>query len=76
MDDAVRDPSGIAGTDVGADALVDAQLPLTPPAFSSRGREEGLAFARRMHGPRALGLGLGFLCIASVLYQHGANAVT
>ena len=76
MDDAVRDPSGITGADAGADAAIDAQLPPTPPAFSSRGREEGLAFARRMHGPRTLGLGLGFFCVASVLYQHDANPVT
>ncbi|HTO46522.1 MAG TPA: diguanylate cyclase [Burkholderiales bacterium] len=60
----------------GYDAPDAWQPPPEPPAFSSRGREEGLAFARRMHGPRTLGLGLGFFCVASVLYQHGANPVT
>jgi diguanylate cyclase len=51
--------------------------PLTVPLiFSRRGRDEGLAFARRMHLPRTLGLGLGFFCVASVLYQNGANPVT
>ena len=60
----------------GYDAPDTWQPPPEPPAFSSRGREEGLAFARRMHGPRTLGLGLGFFCVASVLYQHGANPVT
>lgn len=29
-----------------------------------------------MHGPRTLGLGLGFFCVASVLYQHGASPAT
>jgi diguanylate cyclase len=54
-----------------------AAAPLPGPAtFSHRSREEGLAFARRMHGPRTLGLGLGFFCVASVLYQNGANPVT
>ena len=60
----------------GYDAPDTWEPPPEPPAFSSRGREEGLAFARRMHGPRTLGLGLGFFCVASVLYQHGANPVT
>ena len=46
-----------------------------PPSMSSRSRERGLAFARRMHGPRALGLGLGFFCVASVFYQHGAHPI-
>jgi diguanylate cyclase len=50
--------------------------PVVPLTFSRRGRDEGLAFARRMHGPRTLGLGLGFFCVASVLYQNGANPVT
>jgi diguanylate cyclase len=69
MDDRVHDPAGVAGT-------ATSPPPPSPPGFSSRGREEGLAFARRMHGPRTLGLGLGFFCVASVLYQHGANPVT
>ena len=60
----------------GSDAADAWQPPHDVPAFSSRGREEGLAFARRMHGPRTLGLGLGFFCVASVLYQLGANPVT
>ncbi len=46
---------------------------LEPPSMSSRSRERGLAFARRMHGPRALGLGLGFFCVASVFHQNGAH---
>ena len=60
----------------GSGAVDAAREPPTPPAFSSPRPEEGLAFARRMHWPRTLGLGLGFFCVASVLYQHGANPVT
>jgi diguanylate cyclase len=64
---------GARAAAAGAEA---AQPPHEPPAYSSRGREEGLAFARRMHGPRTLGLGLGFFCVASVLWQDGASPVT
>jgi diguanylate cyclase len=68
VNEAARDPAVIGGHDEGLLA------PL--PAYSIRSREEGLAFARRMHGPRMLGLGLGFFCVASVLYQDGANPLT
>jgi diguanylate cyclase len=68
VDDAAHDPANLAGSDDGPLAV--------PPAYSIRSREEGLAFARRMHGPRTLGLGLGFFCVASVLYQNGANPLT
>ena len=68
MNDAARHAAALAGP--GGQPSPDLS------AFSSRGREEGLAFARRMHGPRTLGLGLGFLCVASVLYENGANPVT
>jgi diguanylate cyclase len=68
MDEAAREPAVIAGHD-------DEPL-AAPPAYSIRSREEGLAFARRMHAPRTLGLGLGFFCVASVLWQNGANPVT
>jgi PAS domain S-box-containing protein len=37
---------------------------------------EGRRFARRVYHPRIIGLGLGFLCAASVLYQKDAPAVT
>ncbi len=47
--------------------------PPDPPSTSSRSRERGLAFARRMHGPRTLGLGLGFFCVAAVFYQLDAH---
>jgi diguanylate cyclase (GGDEF)-like protein len=32
----------------------------------------GIGLARRIRGPRALGLGLGALCVAGALAQHGA----
>jgi diguanylate cyclase len=41
--------------------------------FGGRGREQGLAFARRIYLPRTLGLALGFLAVAAVLYQNGAQ---
>jgi len=68
VDARAHDPAAGAGT--------AASPPPAPAVFSSRGREEGLAFVRRMHGPRTLGLGLGFFCVGSVFYQEGANAVT
>jgi len=69
VDEAAREPAVIAGHD-------DAGPLAAPRAYSIRSREEGLAFARRMHGPRMLGLGLGFFCVASVLWQNGAGPVT
>lgn len=36
---------------------------------------DGRKFARRLYHPRMIGLGLGFLCAASVLYQKDAPAV-
>ena len=36
------------------------------------GRDRALRFVRRVHRLRTLGLGLGFLCVASVLWLHGA----
>jgi diguanylate cyclase len=48
-----------------------------PPVRSNlvieRGRDEGLSFARRMWGPRAIGLGLGFFAVAAVFWQNGAH---
>lgn len=57
------------------DDRFDARAPaaLEPPSMSSRSRERGLAFARRMHWPRTFGLGLGFFCVAAVLLQNGAH---
>ena len=43
-------------------------------SFSERDahRERGLRFVARVHPMRALGLGLGLLCVASVFRLHGA----
>src|SRR5574341_1686655 len=40
--------------------------------FSRSDRDEGLRFARRMRPPRILGLALGAVAIAAVLYENGA----
>ena len=37
-------------------------------------QEQGLRFVRRMYLPRTVGLGLGGVCIASVLWANGAPA--
>jgi diguanylate cyclase len=39
---------------------------------AERRHAEGLRFARRVHGPRVVGLALGFLCIAGGLWQQAA----
>jgi diguanylate cyclase len=36
-------------------------------------KRRGLRFARRIYLPRVVGTALGFLAVASVLYQHGAD---
>ncbi|MCC7326780.1 MAG: diguanylate cyclase [Burkholderiales bacterium] len=36
-------------------------------------RDSELRFVRRVHRMRTLGLGLGFLCVSSVLWLHGAS---
>ncbi|HXR56403.1 MAG TPA: diguanylate cyclase [Casimicrobiaceae bacterium] len=55
-------------------AAGDAESSSPELAFSpdETGRDRGLRFVRRVHRLRTLGLGLGFLCVASVLWVHGA----
>jgi diguanylate cyclase len=36
-------------------------------------RADGVRFTRRMHAPRAAGLGLGFFCVAAPFWQAGAH---
>jgi diguanylate cyclase len=47
------------------------QLLATP--LVSLSRKEQLLFVRRIRGLRALGLALGFFCVAAVFYQNGAH---
>jgi diguanylate cyclase len=49
------------------------ELPTRAPSTGDE-RAGDLRFVRRIHRLRMLGLGLGFLCVASVLRLHGAAA--
>lgn len=40
----------------------------------SEDRSKGRTFARWIHFPRTIGLGFGFLCVASVFYQNETSA--
>ena len=51
------------------------QKPIAPLVSSPR-YEDGLRFVRRMHLPRTLGLALGAIAIGSVLWTHGAHALS
>jgi diguanylate cyclase len=50
-------------------------LPAQDAPGDASARERGLRFVRRIHRMRALGLGLGALCVAAVFHQHGAPAL-
>jgi diguanylate cyclase len=53
---------------VGVDVSQPVALVIAPT------RDHGLRFARRMHGPRTLGLALGFLAVCATLLEQGAPA--
>jgi len=59
----------VAGTGASFDP---ADRPADDP--SARHGERDLRFVERVHRLRTLGLGLGFLCVASVFRLHGASA--
>ena len=66
-------PEGRSGAAAEA-ATLGAQLPTSATAGSDADRLDGrdLRFVRRIHRLRTLGLGLGALCVASVLRLHDA----
>src|SRR5437867_11897644 len=50
------------------------EQPVEQADLSEHPQDEGLRFARRMYGLRALGLVLGAVCVGGALWSQGAHA--